>query len=149
MPLGPPLTGHTGPVVCGPGVPSRGRPVLATGDGDGTVRLWDAEQGTALGDLLTGHTLTLRWAAWGAIGGRPVLATCGDDRSVRLWEVIEDRPAPRRRHQPTTNRRPDGVGLKLEPEPDGARLRLGPHEVLARRTGAGSAGQGRQAEQSP
>ena len=66
-----------------------GQPVLATGGGDGTVRLWDPIERAALGEPLTGHTGGVTWGAWGRVDGQPVLATGGSDGTVRLWDPIE------------------------------------------------------------
>jgi WD40 repeat protein len=84
--FGRPLTGHTNAVWWGGWGQVDGRPVLATGSADRTVRLWDPATGTALGGALTGHTGPVYWGCWGQVDGRPVLATGGLDRTVRLWD---------------------------------------------------------------
>jgi WD40 repeat protein len=61
--------------------------LLGSGGDDGTVRLWDAETGTPIGEPLTGHdgrvsaltTLTLP-------NGQVLLGSGGDDGTVRLWD---------------------------------------------------------------
>ncbi|MDQ3274837.1 MAG: P-loop NTPase fold protein, partial [Actinomycetota bacterium] len=85
-PLGEPLTGHTDWVRWGAWAVVEGRPVLATGGNDGTVRLWDPIAQAPLGGLLTGHTDWVLWGAWAVVAGRPVLATGSDDGTVRLWD---------------------------------------------------------------
>src|SRR5882757_6181065 len=52
----PPLqwTGHTGPVYCISYSPDGSH--IATGSGDETIRIWDAETGAAVGNPLEGHT---------------------------------------------------------------------------------------------
>ena len=62
-PLGEPLTGHTGPVQWGAWAAVAGRPVLATGGNDGTVRLWDPSSRAPLGEPLTGHTGSVWWVS--------------------------------------------------------------------------------------
>ncbi|MDQ3153491.1 MAG: hypothetical protein M3R63_17855, partial [Actinomycetota bacterium] len=95
-PGGEPLTGHTDRVlaVCPVGVPGPGgRTLLATGDGDATVRLWDPATGTPVGAPLTGH------AGWVVAvcpvpghDGRALLAIGGDDPMVRLWDPATGTP---------------------------------------------------------
>jgi WD40 repeat protein len=65
----------------------KGRPVIATGSNDNTVRLWDAAGGTPIGDPFTGHTNPVTSIAFGQLEGRPVIATGSHDRTVRLWET--------------------------------------------------------------
>jgi WD40 repeat protein len=80
------LQGHTQKVTCLAFVP--GRPVLATGSADKTVRLWD----------LTGDNppTVLKWhrAYVYALAASPdgaVLASGGGDRTIRLWDLPEGR----------------------------------------------------------
>jgi WD40 repeat protein len=109
--VGPVLAGHAGPVQWGCWGQVEGRPVLATGSDDGTVRLWDPDRAgpgndgsprlrlwdpdsaarAPLGPPLVGHTGTVLWGCWGRAAGRPVLATGGEDGTVRLWELYEER----------------------------------------------------------
>jgi WD40 repeat protein len=64
-----------------------GRCLLASGDKDHTIRLWDPATGGAFGAPLTGHSgrvaslagLTLR-------DGRCLLASGSEDRTIRLWD---------------------------------------------------------------
>jgi WD40 repeat protein len=84
-----------------------GRPVLATGISDGSVRLWDLRDPAApapLGQPLTGHSDAVMSMAWAVIDGRPVLATGSDDNSVRLWD-LRDPAAPALLGQPLTRHR--------------------------------------------
>ena len=62
-----------------------GRCWPAAAAGDGTVRLWDPEQGVEL-RTLAGHTGPVTAVAWGQLGDRPVLASGGGDGTVRLWD---------------------------------------------------------------
>jgi WD40 repeat protein len=67
-PVGEPLTGHTGRVeavavgvsAVAVGVLPDGTPVIVSGGGDGTVRVWRLADGTPAGEPLTGHTDTVR-----------------------------------------------------------------------------------------
>ena len=65
------------------------RPVLASGNDDGTVQLWDPERDEEL-RTLTGHARGVFAVAWGQLGDRPVLASGNDDGTVRLWDPERD-----------------------------------------------------------
>ncbi|UQA92337.1 WD40 repeat domain-containing protein [Streptomyces halobius] len=63
-----------------------GNPRLATGSGDGTVRIWDPATGTQIGEPLTGHRdWVYAVAVFTAADGTVRLATGGDDETVRIW----------------------------------------------------------------
>ena len=67
--------------------------LLATGSGDGTVRLWDPATGAPVGDPLTGHTGRVTAVAFGPLpDGRVLLATGGRDGTVRLWDPVTGAP---------------------------------------------------------
>jgi WD40 repeat protein len=65
-----------------------GRPVAVTGSDDATVRVWDLNTGTPIGDPLTGHTRTVMAAATLVLpDGRPIAVTGSLDATVRVWDL--------------------------------------------------------------
>jgi WD40 repeat protein len=72
------------------GIGPDGRPLLATGGADRTVRLWDPLTGIALGVLRTGLTGGVESLAFcrAAPGGRLLLAAGSDDGTVQLWDPL-------------------------------------------------------------
>ena len=48
-----------------------GTPVIISGGGDGTVRVWRLADGTPVGEPLSGHTAGCRGGGRGAAGRRP------------------------------------------------------------------------------
>ena len=77
------LTGHTDWVWSVAFSPDGG--TLASGSGDGTVRLWDALTGAHL-RILEGHTDWVRSVAFSPDGG--TLASGSGDGTVRLWDAL-------------------------------------------------------------
>ena len=64
-----------------------GRPLLACGDENGMVRLWDPLSGRPAGQPLAGHTGWVSSVTFAADPrGSVVLASAGDT-TVRLWDV--------------------------------------------------------------
>ena len=57
---------------------------VASGGGEGAVRIWDIESKRQK-HVLIGHTGTVTSLAWSPEGS--TLATGGDDKSIRLWDV--------------------------------------------------------------
>jgi WD domain, G-beta repeat len=66
---------------------------LATGSGDGTVRLWDVATDRQIGAALAGHTGPVSSAAFSPNGKTlvTVSANFGGDGTVRLWDVATGR----------------------------------------------------------
>ena len=81
------LTGHTGSAESVAWSPDGTR--IATGDDDGTVRVWDAATGEPL-RALTGHTKSVSSVAWSPDGTR--IATGDDDGTVRVWDAATGEP---------------------------------------------------------
>jgi hypothetical protein len=88
------LTGHIGSVrAVAAGALPDGTPVIISGGGDGTVRVWRLADGTPVGEPLTGHTDAVNAVATGALpDGTPVIISGGDDGTVRVWRLAEGTP---------------------------------------------------------
>jgi len=63
--------------------------MLATADGDETVRLWDVAARHPLGQPLKGHTGPVTGVASNRDGA--ILAPGSQDRTVQLWDVAARR----------------------------------------------------------
>ncbi|SCF49150.1 WD40 repeat [Micromonospora matsumotoense] len=88
VPVGPPITGHSG-TVWSASFNADGR-VLATGGADGRIRLWDSTTGaptTAPRPLDGGQSLPVTTA-----GTSTLTATVDGAGTVRLWEATTDQP---------------------------------------------------------
>ena len=79
------LEGPGGPIhaVCAFGL--GGRTLLATGNGDGTVRVWDPATG-AQDSAMHGHEDAVRAVCAFGLGDRTLLATGSSDGSLRTWD---------------------------------------------------------------
>jgi hypothetical protein len=58
-----------------------GRPIVVSGSGDNTIRLWDARTGEPIGAPLKGHTDSVFEVALGEIEGRSVVVSGSRDRT--------------------------------------------------------------------
>jgi WD40 repeat protein len=90
VPLGPPLTGHTGAVKALAVGVVNGRPVAVSGSDDHTVRVWDLSRGVQLRPPLTGHTGPIEAVAVTEIEGRPIAVTGSADTHVRVWDLTQN-----------------------------------------------------------
>jgi WD40 repeat protein len=64
-----------------------GRQVVVAGYGE-TVRIWDLEDGTPVGDPFTGHKVSALAVAESA--GNPAIVSSGYDGTVRLWDATSN-----------------------------------------------------------
>lgn len=63
--------------------------VLATSSGDYTVKVWDAEAGSA--KLTLKHTDIVQGLSWNANGS--LLVTTSRDKKLRIWDARQEKPA--------------------------------------------------------
>jgi WD40 repeat protein len=87
-PIGAPLRGHTNWVSSVAFGAIDGRPIVASGSSDESIRLWDARTGEPLGVPFEGHTDWVNSVAFGSIDGRPMVASGSDDGTIRLWGAM-------------------------------------------------------------
>lgn len=98
QPLIDPITGHTDMVwaVALGRIGSRDVIVSASegvvSKGGGSLRLWDALTGDAIGEPLVGHTHGVRAVACGRIDGKDLIVSGGEDATVRVWDTATGQP---------------------------------------------------------
>ena len=83
QPVGPPISGHTGPDNSVVFSPDGHR--LATASSDETVRLWNAGTGQAIADPSQATPVGSNSVVFSPDGHR--LATASVDTTVRLWDI--------------------------------------------------------------
>ena len=85
------ITGHDGPVwAVAAGALPDGTPVIISGSGDCTVRVWRLADGTPIGEPLRGHDGPVWAVAAGALpDGTAVIISGGDDRTVRVSRLAD------------------------------------------------------------
>jgi WD40 repeat protein/DNA-binding SARP family transcriptional activator len=77
--------GHKGAVYAVCPVTVGGQELLASGGGDGTVRIWDPATGQQR-TMLEGHQDGVGVVCPVVVGGQELLASGGDDGTVRIWD---------------------------------------------------------------
>src|SRR5258706_4154551 len=81
----PPLewTGHTRAILSMCYSPDGTR--VVSGSNDKTIRIWDAESGTVIGEPLTGHTRGVNSVAYSP-DGRHIISG-SEDSTIRIWDA--------------------------------------------------------------
>jgi WD40 repeat protein len=88
------LTGNASSVAFG--TARDGRLLVATGSGDGTVRVWNPLTGTLLARSLIRHNGAVNSVAFGTtLDGRLLLATGSGDGTARVWNPLTGTPLAR------------------------------------------------------
>jgi WD40 repeat protein len=79
------LEGHSERVAAVCALTIRGRALLASGGGDGMIRIWDPGTGTSQA-ALRAHAGTVAAICSLAVDGRTLLASGGGDGMIRIWD---------------------------------------------------------------
>ena len=118
-PVGEPLTGHgRGVYAVAAGALPDGTPVIISGAGDGTVRVWRTADGAPVGEPFTGHDGPVTAVAAGALpDGTPVIISgaSDDDGTVRVWRTADGTPVG----EPFTGHDGDVYAVAAGALPDG------------------------------
>lgn len=104
------IPGHGQPVLAAQWHPRPGAARLATGSGDSTARIWNADTGTPH-RTLTGHTGWVLGVSWSPDGQR--LATCSMDKTVRVWEDLDGKATEKVKDQEDKKGKKDKVVDKV------------------------------------
>lgn len=86
------LTGHTNWVFGLATAQLNGQPVVISGSGDNTMRVWDLATGTPVGSPFTGHTAPVSAVATAQLNGRTVVISASWDKTVRVWDLATGAP---------------------------------------------------------
>ena len=84
--------GHDGPVQAVAVGELDGRPLVASGSGDESVRVWDLATGQPVGDPLIGHDSGVLSTAVTRLGAQVVVISGCSDHSVRVWDLATAEP---------------------------------------------------------
>ncbi len=85
QPMGPPLGGHTFPLLSVGWAELAGQPVVITSAYD-TVRIWDLSS-RPFGRPVVGHTQRVLCVDHAVVDGQPVLVTGSTDTTLRTWHL--------------------------------------------------------------
>ena len=122
LPVGDPLTGHTGDVYSVAVSPDGSR--IISGSHDTTVRVWDLATGAPIGDPLTGHTGPVWSVAVSPDGSRIISGS--HDTTVRVWKLATGTPVG----DPLTGH--TGHVYSVAVSPDGSRIISGSYDTTVR-----------------
>ncbi|KAG8742376.1 hypothetical protein FRC10_001598 [Ceratobasidium sp. 414] len=119
---GQPLVGHTYRVLSVAYSPDCA--YIASGSGDYTVRIWDANTGQPVGQPLHGHTSGVNTVAYSPDGA--YIASGSEDKTIRIWDAHAGQPVgqPFEGHTRTVN--------SVAYSPDGAYIASGSDDKTVR-----------------